>query len=67
MLKKWLGDEAFNAAMGREPPAASSTPAKSAPEPSPKPKAAAEKPPLVLIREGVAAQTLGATLLTARG
>eukprot|EP00438_Fugacium_kawagutii_P029246 Skav229581 [mRNA] locus=scaffold568:867350:873680:+ [translate_table: standard] len=63
MLKKWLGDEAFNAAMGREPPAAaaaaSSTPAKSAPEPSPRGPKVAEKPPLVLIREGVAAQTLG--------
>ena len=56
MLKKWLGDDAFNAAMGKAPPKADPVAAKQPETSSKVPKAAPSQPPLVLIREGVAAQ-----------
>jgi len=59
MLKKWLGDDAFNAAMGKAPPKADPVAAKQPETSSKVPKAAPSQPPLVLIREGVAAQTPG--------
>jgi hypothetical protein len=60
MLKKWLGEEAFNAAMGKAPPTPAPAPAEppAATAKAP-PSGGAPAPPLVLIREGVAAQKPG--------
>ena len=59
MLKKWLGEEAFYAAIGQQPPAAkqppAATPAAQAQSAGPS-APRVNQPPLVLIREGVAAQ-----------
>lgn len=55
MLKKWLGEEAFNAAMGKAPPPAPA-PAEPPAATAKAPPGGAPAPPLVLIREGVAAQ-----------
>ena len=68
MLKKWLGEDAFNAAMGKAPPTPAPAAAPPTEPPAEPPAAATAKappsagtgaPPLVLIREGVAAQKPG--------